>query len=363
MLNDSKKKFLLLIVLLTIVTPMQSNTHAYFKAFLGIESTYITKKKAAALGFANPYGSYVKRVIPGTAAAMGGIKPFDYIFGIDEYRVNELQRLSHILSNYYIGDRAIIHLIRQGESRQIQVTFIKPQPVELNSMDECREPFFGIQQNHSAPVLKGIRVSIVRNSTAEAMGLEDDDILTHINDNIILDWEDASIAIHTLEIGDVIEVDFIRNGKIFSRQGPIKSYCDTKLFRNKVTVIVDEDRSRSSGIVSDVSISQPSLGQIQSINRNCGLALSLTSNLTVTDLRINEPDTEGIFPLSFRLNRCAPVIVRIFNQSGRLVYDYEMTTFSGKFWDEIDIATNGSGDYFLEIKQGTKTAVRKLKLS
>ena len=78
-------------------------------AFLGVYIEKISEKKAKALGFDNPYGSYVSGVLKNTAAEKGGLMPFDYIFGIDEYRVGVDQQLGGILLRYKSGDEAIVH--------------------------------------------------------------------------------------------------------------------------------------------------------------------------------------------------------------------------------------------------------------
>ena len=53
--------------------------------------------------------------------------------------------------------------------------------------------------------------------------------------------------------------------------------------------------------------------------------------------------------------------VQLFNGAGRMVYEYEMGEFSGQFEDEVDVSQNAPGEYFLIVKQGENTAVRKVE--
>jgi hypothetical protein len=46
-----------------------------------------------------------------------------------------------------------------------------------------------------------------------------------------------------------------------------------------------------------------------------------------------------------------------------MIYEYDLGDFSGPFEDQVDIAQNGPGTYFLEVRQGDKSATKKLLLS
>ena len=334
------------------------------KVFLGIEIAPLSKEKAQKLGFANPYGSYVKRVIPRTSAEKAKLLPFDYIYGIDEYRVNEDRKLGYILSQFYIGDKATIYLIRKGKQMQLPVVFIKSENTYTIEEDKCKSPFFGIEPNHSAPTSQGIRISVISNSTAKAIGVTNKDIILQINGHSMIDWVDISTAIDAMKVGQVIKVKYVRNGVACYAEGPIKSFCDTKLFQSAQpkASITGQNQWNPKKMVS-VSIAQPSTTEVQRINRNTDLALPLRNTLELIKLEVNTQSPEGTFPMRFQLSKSSPIVVRIYNASGRIVYDYELKAFNGSFEDAIDISENGKGDYYLVIKQETKANLQRITLS
>lgn len=332
------------------------------KVFLGVESADISKEKARLLGFTNHYGVYVQKVIPGTAAEFAGVQPFDYIYGIDEFRVNESQGLGYILSKFYVGDVAQLYLVRKGKNLKLRVKFIQDGKVSTFEKDKCNAPYLGIKQNLSTPVINGILVSVVDNSTAEIIGLQDKDIILKINGFQMVDWQDIKIAINAMDVGETIRVEFLRKNRLSSTQGPIKGYCSTLLLKNNSNQFPQQLPKQ---IPPDFSIHThtPNLVELEKINKQTDLALPLTNSLTFDYLNIDAQAEKGLFTLEFGLRRSNPIVIRIYNNVGRLVYSYELKTFDGAFKDEVDIATNGGGNYFMEIKQGTQSAVRKLSLS
>ena len=89
--------------------------------FLGIESTDISIEKAKALGFENPYGRYVSRVMSNSAAASAGLLPFDYIYGANDQRTSNNQDLADILEDFEPGDEVTLYFIRKGEKHTVSV--------------------------------------------------------------------------------------------------------------------------------------------------------------------------------------------------------------------------------------------------
>ena len=86
-----------------------------------------------------------------------------------------------------------------------------------------------------------------------------------------------------------------------------------------------------------------------------------TSNLTIQNINLRPNTQSGQFQLAFDLPQNGNTVVQLFNGSGRMVYEYEMGQFSGHFSDEVDVSQNAPGEYFLIVKQGENTAVRKVE--
>ena len=338
-------------------------------AFLGINSETISKTKASKLGFDNPYGNYVTSIVQNTAAERAGLQAFDYIYGVDAYRTGEHQSLGSILRKFEPGDQATIHLIRKGNKQTVPVTFGVRSDAEHRDKDKCEDPFFGIQNKHSTGGVDGVRVSIVSNSTAKELGMQDNDIITQINGYKILDWSDISAAINSLNVGENIEVAYLRNGRAETANGPIKSYCDTKnrtmmksKSKDKEISIYSLGGSSSKMDLRNVEVEMEDMSQEESekMKRSYGLDMPVVNNLRIEQLKLYPNPTMGMFSLEFELPDRGQTIIRIYNASGRSIYEYDLGNFSGTFEDNVDISQNGAGSYFLEIRQDGKSLTKKI---
>lgn len=358
--NDAEE----LVVLAPVAPKVKTNIS---RGFLGINSDMLSREKAAKLGFDNAYGSYVTRVIPNSSAEKGGIQPFDYIYGIDEYRTGEDQSLTSILGKYKPGDEVTIHYNRKGKMEHTKLV-LGERVDDTIVRDQCDQPFFGISQSHQQDQ-EGMEVTIVDNSTAEAMGLKDGDIILAINEHPIIDWTDVTNSINNMKVGDPIKVKYKRKGEVMTGEKPIQSYCDTqkngqwKWNGNDEPVAEDDDMGERIS-VDDVTVAVQDLNQEESnqIKQRLGLDLTTSNALSINDIQLHPNATMGMFRLEFTLPGTGDTNVRVFNGVGRLIYQYDLGNFSGPFSDEIDISQNGAGNYYLEVRQNDKKLTKKIIL-
>lgn len=352
------------------------------RAFLGIYTDMISKEKADKLGFDNPFGTYITGIIPGSGAEKAGLKPFDYIYGFDEYRAGESQHLGVILKKFKPGEKATVHFIRKGKLSTASIVFTKPFKADKLEMDDCEDSFLGINQKPSDDD-DGVSISPVKNSTAMDMGLKDGDVITQINGYPMLDWQDITTAIGMLKPGDNISVDYLRGGQTMKGSKAIKSVSQTKncpncdCGGNEVAIATTPSSSIWSGWNNnadktatprmDLREAKIALGNIAtdetSLLRSKGVQLTENSSLAVENLKLTPNTTTGLFSLDFNLPTSGNTIVRIYNLSGRELYEYDMGSFTGKFTDNVDISQNGPGNYFIEIRQGAKVFTKKITLS
>ena len=344
-------------------------------AFLGIYSDDVNANKAKVLGFDNPYGSYVSDVIANTAAEKGGIMPLDYIYGIDEYRVGENQSLTGILRKYRPGETATVHLMRKGASKEVQVTFTDRSASEKRKLTKCDEPFFGItEMGRRSGGKYGVQVNVVSNSTAEQLGLQDDDIILEINGYKMVDWSDIGNAIDALSPGDNIKVRYERNGKQLVGSKAIMSYAATKNCADcdcndrESTYNFNYDLKGGVPDLSDFNdmtftLNDVSDNELSSVAESLRISLPNRQELAVQNVRVALQSTKGSVTLGFRLAQKGDTTVRIFTESGRQIYEYELNGFSGEFEDEINVASNGSGIYYLVIRQNGQVRLKQLDVT
>lgn len=355
------------------------------KAFLGVYIEKISERKANALGYDNPYGSYISGIIKGTAADKAGIMPFDYIFGIDEYRVGAEQSLGGILRKYEAGDEAVVHFYRKGQRASKSVIFRSYSASDKEEKDKCQDPFFGIIQIDKSRDQKGVRVKPVKNSTAALVGLEEGDVIQYINGYMMYDWTDIGMAIDMLTPGDKIVVEYLRNGAKKTGSEKIMSYSETKKCSNcdcddddfsEVKQFFEglpntwgsrpnsSNSNNSTDNVSDMDarLSDVTNDEVRSLQSK-GIDMEISNELMIRNLTLEPNSNIGMFELQFDLSSEGATTVSVFNPSGRAIYEYDLGRFSGDFSDYVDISQNGPGTYFLHIGQDGKSFVRKIALS
>ena len=97
------------------------------------------------------------------------------------------------------------------------------------------------------------------------------------------------------------------------------------------------------------------------VNREKGISLKAANNLAVEGLSVEQ--NKDLFELEFTLAGSGDTNIRIFNDAGRMIYQYDLGNFSGDFTDEVNLSQNGKGNFFLEIQQGNRSVTKKITLS
>lgn len=390
-------KYLILLLSFAFLSPDSTLAQCYdcdSDAFLGVYSNGISKTKARKLNFENTEGSYVTGVIRNTAAKEAGLQPFDYVYGVDDYRTNYDRSLTDILRKYEPGDKVIIHFYRNGKTEKRNTKLGMRSDAKYQKRSKREDPFLGVEQisNHSNSDIEGVKVNVVSNSTASSIGLEDKDIITHINGFPILDWTDMGSAIDMMVIGEKMEVTYLRDGRKGTVSGNVKSLAATKYNTNsysynsndgktntytttKTTTKTthydsDEDddiRNISGGLnrnVNDMEVEMEEMTQAESrrMSNDYDVDMPIVNNLSIKKLTIAPNSNMGMFELTFELPSKGNTAINIYNTDGRNIYNYDLGSFSGAFEDQIDIAQNGEGTYFLQVQQDNKSIVKKIIL-
>jgi len=398
-------RYLILFCLLGLFTSQNLQAQCddcYETPFLGVYSNGISKNKARKLNFENSEGSYVTGIIGNTAAEKAGLQPFDYIFGIDEYRTDNGRSLTYILKKYDPRDEVTIHYYRNGKKQQKKARLGKRSDAEYNKRSKREDPFLGVEQSNRNwdESVFGVRINVVDNSTAKSIGLEDGDLITHINGFPILDWTDMGTAIDMMEVGNQMEVTYERKRETRKSSGTIKSLADTK-YKASYSYADSDNRNTKSGqnsysyqydsnggkntrvevrtntnsadyydepetrnvVGMSVTLDGLSNVMINQMNDRYDLAIPTRNNLSIVGLEITPNTKKGQFDLKFNIGSKGNTVVDIYNEEGRNIYNYELDSFSGDFEDTVDLAQNGAGNYYLIIRQEEKSIGKTLKLS
>lgn len=392
-------KYLILLLSFAFLSPDSILAQCYncdSDAFLGVYSNGISKRKAKKLNFENTEGSYVTGVISNTAAKEAGLQPFDYVYGVDDYRTNYDRSLTDILRKYEPGDKVVIHFYRNGKTERRNTKLGKRSDAKYKERSKKEDPFLGVEQisNYSNSDIEGVKVNVVSNSTASSIGLEDKDIITHINGFPILDWTDMGSAIDMMVVGEKMEVSYLRDGRKGTVSGNVKSLAETKYNSNSYSYSYNDDNGNKTshitthttshtttqydsdnenlsngtgGLSRDVSSMKVEMEDLtqnesQRMKSDYNIDMPVSNNLSIQALTIAPNPNMGMFELTFELASKGNTAINIYNADGRNIYNYDLGSFSGAFEDQIDIAQNGAGTYFLQIQQGNKSMVKKIVL-
>lgn len=356
-----KNLFLLIFALCTL----QLQAHDDKDAVMGIKSTPISKEKAEKLALEYPYGSRISEIHPESPAAQAGLQPLDYIYQIDEEKVSKNQSLSDILDNYKAGDRVKVYYQRNGEMQDLALALKQRADISWGHTPDTEDPLLGINYRHEEKKQKieGIAVNIVHNSTAEAMGLQDGDIITAIDDYPLFDWHDTDDLIDNRKVGAPIKVTFYRDGAFQSMERPIKSTAATHNSHSrpdgpKIIPAQAEDEN----YIAEVDIVEIEQEEEVQLEEEVEIEIPEISDLQIKALNVFPNPTTGIFDIQFTLKGQARTSIYIYNPKGQAVYFNELGDFTGTFSDRIDIANGVRGIYFLQIRQGQETLTRKIVL-
>jgi len=91
------------------------------KPYIGISYEIVTKDIASVRNL--PEGAYIRRVLPGTPADIGGLRSGDVITQINGEDLNEDNTLASVLNKYKVGDTVELKINRDGKTLKVKVTF------------------------------------------------------------------------------------------------------------------------------------------------------------------------------------------------------------------------------------------------
>ena len=350
--------------------------------FLGVRFNGMSNEKAETLGFKNTEGVYLTSIYKNSAAEKMGLKPFDYIYAVNGKELTEDWDFHDAIDATQPGQETTIVYDRQGQTIEGRVAMGTREGTERVHRSSENDPFLGVAQSFhytSTSRNEGVIVTIVECSTAEEMGMQDGDQILKVDNILAYDWHDLSAAIDNREVGDDIEVQFIRESATYTATLPIKSYEETK---TGPCAERDEEReeeemeeepmeepialaaqpTEEEPVEVDMSMEDVTEEEAREMKEKKGIDMPIVNDLQIERLNIFPNPSMGIFNLQFDLPESGQTSVRLFSAQGRLIYDYQLGEFSGPFQDRIDLTNDFKGIYFLEIRQNTATITQKLIL-
>lgn len=320
------------------------------KSYLGVTSNVLHPSKAEKVGLNEPYGSYITKVSPGTAAANAGLMPFDYITSIGDVKLNKETSLGHALSNYNAGEITTVSIIREGKPMVKNVALGNINERTHDSRRDENNPFLGVYESHkSTGEVIGVPVNVSKNTTADYIGLKDGDILTRIDNYPMVDWHDLGAAVDARHPGDNIEVTAIRGDETLVLSGRIKS----EKHNSALDRMIDME-------YLEVEIADMEEEETEMVEALLEENISVLSPLGVEDLKLFPNPNIGFFNLTFKVPGTGDVFIMVYSSQGQLIINEQLPDFSGRFNQSYDLGIDPAGTYFLMVRQGDRVMSRKI---
>ncbi|MCB0806751.1 MAG: T9SS type A sorting domain-containing protein [Bacteroidales bacterium] len=177
--------------------------------------------------------------------------------------------------------------------------------------------------------------------------------------NVDDDGENSNIVVKRFD-GNTSEIN-INNGEkqIVVSDEDVSVDGETQVF---VKRFESKKGDRKVMIQSKVIVRKLENSDIKNLEKS-GINLEGKSgSLEIDNLSFSPNPNPGRFTLEFATPETGKTDIRIFDTNGKQVYSETLSNFSGIYSKEIDISSEKSGVYFLQIQQGDKASSRKIML-
>lgn len=308
-------------------------------------------------------GVHILKVNKNSAAENAGLKSGDIITEIDGQKMSTTNDIIEALKAKKAGETVDISYLRNNSAYKTPVTLKKSNDIFYFKNDDNEIKWDGkgddwnfnwIEDGGSASmgVLLGEDtddegVSILGttdNSGAEEAGLEKDDIIISINGKKVNSNEELIQEVKAQEVGDILEVDYKRDGELFS--------TTVELGTNRIKI----RKPRDIDVIFGEEEVDEEMEEYEAVETP---EVEEENRLEFSQLDMYPNPNQGAFQLDFEIEAGA-TIVSIANMDGKVVYSKDMRDFNGVFSDRIDISDEPLGVYFLTIKQGDKKIIKKM---
>ena len=163
------------------------------RPWLGAKLQAVTPEIAESLGLKRPVGALVAGVLPGSPAALAGLKTGDLIVGIDGQAVDDPNAFDYRFATKNLGGQARLGVLRGGKELPLTVALQTPPDTPRDEiMIAARSPFQGAKASNLSPALaeelrlnvptQGVVIlDVIDGSPAHRLGLQRGDIIASVN--------------------------------------------------------------------------------------------------------------------------------------------------------------------------------------
>lgn len=173
---------------------------------LGVQIQELSPELANSFGLKSTKGALVSIVDRDSPADKAGIKAGDVIIAFDGQTVESSRELPMLVGNSQPGTKSTLKIIRQGETRDIEITLGEMSSDNANAEPSTKTPMqknkFGLQlenlsdaEKQSSGLNQGVKIAEAEGPSSEA-GLQANDILLAINSLPVRSVQEATTLLN-----------------------------------------------------------------------------------------------------------------------------------------------------------------------
>lgn len=168
------------------------------RAMLGVTMQQITEETAKDLKLSSLDGVYIYEVSAGSSADKAGVKKGDVLTAIDGTRITSMSSVQEKVNAYRPGDTAVLTVIRNGDEKELKVTF-QGTVAETGTVDaDGSVAFYGSKlQKASKETLarlnlkSGVEITSVGQGKLLDAGASEGFVILYVNDQAVSKPEDV----------------------------------------------------------------------------------------------------------------------------------------------------------------------------
>lgn len=162
------------------------------RALLGVTMTSVNDKIAEEMKLSSLNGVYIVEVMKGGAADNAGIKEKDVIIAVDSTKITTASSLQEAVTKYSPGDKAKLIIVRDGKTKEVQVTFQGTEQETGTTASDGSIAFYGSYIKEASPetlsrlnLKSGVEIVSVGPGKMREGGAMEGFVITHVNDKSV----------------------------------------------------------------------------------------------------------------------------------------------------------------------------------
>lgn len=168
------------------------------RALLGITMREINDKFAKEMKLSESKGVYIVEVLNGGSADKAGVKAGDILTAVGSVKVESMAQVQASIANYHPGDKTTVTVIRDGETKTLNVVFASSEELTASVDADGSVIFFGSKLGKADSkrlaalgVKQGVEVVSAGNGRMRENGVTDGFIILYVNDQPVSSPQDV----------------------------------------------------------------------------------------------------------------------------------------------------------------------------